>query len=40
MIECPYRLKKTEQASAMPNNAPPKTKIASLDFDMIKPLQV
>jgi len=36
----PYSEKKIIAAYSAPNNAPPKTKIASLDFDMINPLQV
>jgi hypothetical protein len=33
----PYSEKKTIAAYNAPNNAPPKTKIASFDFGMIKP---
>ncbi len=36
----PYSDKKIIAAYSAPNNAPPKTKITSLDFDMINPLQV
>ncbi len=36
----PYSDKKIIAAYSAPNNAPPKTKTTSFDFDMIKPLQV
>jgi len=36
----PYSEKKIITAYSAPNNAPPKIKITSLDFDMINPLQV